>query len=519
MSAQASATPILVGVGQYTDHLAAADFEALSPQALAARAASLALKDMQATDDVKIDLIAAVRTVADSIGSELSALAYPFGGPDNFPRAVASHVGINPDHALYSLACGDEPQLLVSEMCEKIANGEVETVLLCGAEAAATSRQAQRNGDSPDWRETIGGQCEDRGADIDDLLSPEMVAHGMALPLSVYPLFENLRRHLSGVAADDYARLMGALLAGYNRVAAANPLSTHPAKLTAEDIATETAANRMVAYPYTKAMVARDAVNQAAAVILTSEEAARRMGIAETKWVYLHGYAHAAEPAVHLRQNLADAPAMALAYQAALQRAGVKPDAIAHFDLYSCFPVAVFLAMDILGLSLDDKRPFTVTGGLPFFGGPGNNYSMHAIASMVEALRQDPGTFGLVGANGGYLSKHAVGVYSTTAPAVWQAHDSAALQAEIDALPQTPFTARPEGAAVLESFVLLPAPDGLQAVIFGRLDSNSNEGDAARFVAANHDQKAIADKMMAVDPIGARIQVAAGDGVNHFTFI
>jgi hypothetical protein len=36
------------------------------------------------------------------------------------------------------------------------------------------------------------------------------------------------------------------------------------------------------------------------------------------------------------------------------------------------------------GRARDDTRPLTVTGGLPWFGGPGNNYSTHAIATMME---------------------------------------------------------------------------------------------------------------------------------------
>lgn len=50
---------------------------------------------------------------------------------------------------------------------------------------------------------------------------------------------------------------------------------------------------------------------------------------------------------------------------------------------------------DGLGLSADDSRGLTVTGGPPFFGGAGNNYSMHAIAETVALLRATPGAYGM----------------------------------------------------------------------------------------------------------------------------
>ena len=43
------------------------------------------------------------------------------------------------------------------------------------------------------------------------------------------------------------------------------------------------------------------------------------------------------------------------------------------FDIYSCFPSAIQIACDEIGLDIDDPRNLTVTGGLPYFGGPGNN--------------------------------------------------------------------------------------------------------------------------------------------------
>ena len=137
---------------------------------------------------------------------------------------------------------------------------------------------------------------------------------------------------------------------------------------------------------------------------------ARELGAPEDRWVYLHGGADVKERTVIERPDLSQAPGAVAAARKALDVAGKTAADMGHFDLYSCFPIAVFNIRDGLGIAEDDPRALTVTGGLPFFGGAGNNYSMHAIASMVRALRADPGAYGLVGANGGFLSKYSVGV-------------------------------------------------------------------------------------------------------------
>src|SRR6202034_1466885 len=127
---------------------------------------------------------------------------------------------------------------------------------------------------------------------------------------------------------------------------------------------------------------------------------ARELGIDQSRWVYLHGYADLKERALIERPDLGSSPAAVEACKAALSGAGIGLEAITFFDLYSCFPIAVFNILDGLGLRADDPRGFTTPGGLPYFGGPGNNYSMHAIAATAARLRAEPGTYGLVGANG-----------------------------------------------------------------------------------------------------------------------
>ena len=134
------------------------------------------------------------------------------------------------------------------------------------------------------------------------------------------------------------------------------------------------------------------------------------LGVAD-RAIFLHGHGTGSEPQVLNRSSLGQSEAMAAAYRNALAAAGIQAKQIGAADLYSCFPIAVWVAMDALGMTLDDPRPLTLTGGLPFFGGPGNNYSTHGIA-MVHWLRAQPEpAYGVVGANGG-IFLHAVGAYA-----------------------------------------------------------------------------------------------------------
>jgi len=508
-------TPILVGAGQYTDHTDAPNYAALSPQSLAARALERAIFDAGiGSARQSVDALVAVRTVADSLPSEQYPLVAPFGGPDNFPRAVARQAGCDPHTAIYSIACGDEPQLLVGEMAERIAAGEFKLVALCGAEAAATTRLAQRQGQVLDWSEAVGGQCDDRGACIDGLRGSQMAQHGMEMPLDIYPLFEHARRYRLKASADDYALMMAELLEGFNQVARKNPYATYRNALTQADIVSVTEHNRMVVYPYTKACVARDAVNQGAAVLMTSVGNAQRLGIDPAKWVYLHSYASAAEAPVVSRARLDTSVAMTRAYEQALASAQISMAHIKHMDIYSCFPIAVFIALEALGIDAHDPRALTVTGGLPYFGGPGNNYTMHAIASMIETLRGDRGSYGLVGANGGYLSKHAVGVYSTRPPAEWHPCSSKALQASLDRIEPRCFEPNPRGPGVVESFSVVPIRGGFRSAILGALTESGR-----RFVAHSCDSQSIADNLITGEAIGRAVMVhPSQDGRNEFSF-
>ena len=225
---------------------------------------------------------------------------------------------------------------------------------------------------------------------------------------------------------------MAELFAPFSKVAAKNPFSSSPVERSVDEIVTVTDDNRMICDPYPRLLVARDQVNQGAAAIMMSVEAARRLGVPEEKWVYMHGHADMIEQATLDRADLGASPASVMAAREALRVAGIGVDDIATFDLYSCFPFPVFVICEALGIDGDDPRGLTLTGGLPYFGGPGNSYSLHGIAETVSEMREAPGRFGFVGANGGIMSKYSVGIYSTE-PVEWRTDRSEKLKAEIAA--------------------------------------------------------------------------------------
>jgi acetyl-CoA C-acetyltransferase len=255
-------------------------------------------------------------------------------------------------------------------------------------------------------------------------------------------------------------------------VAAAHPNAWFREVRTPGEIATPTPDNRIVCEPYTKRMTAFPGTDQAAALIVCSLAEATRAGVAD-RAVFVWSGAEATDVrAVSSRPDPGRSPAIAAAGDAlvaAASSAAGRPvgiDDVACMDLYSCFPSAVQLAADALGIAHDDPRGLTVTGGLPYFGGPGNDYSTHAIATITDRLRDGRDTgLGLVTSVGWYVTKNALGLYgSTPPPNGFHRGDTTAAQAAID-------------AAAVEVTVTLGAPE--TATVVAATVWRDNDGTAA----------------------------------------
>jgi acetyl-CoA C-acetyltransferase len=491
--------PVLIGAGQVARHWRGPqDGSAPSPQSLRAQAARLALADAGVRNEV--DWLAVIRTMADSV----PGAPQPFGRSVNPPGALAAALGLRPRRAIYSKVGGDQPQALVNEAAEAIFAGETECVLIAGAEATAAAKRAAKLGMALDWSDPAGDlpPLEDRGLGA-PLASPAELAAGMGAPVRTYPLFEHALRARLGRSPDEHRQAMSALWSSFSEVAARNPCAQFPLHRSVEFLSTPSSENYPISDPYLKWDVAQDAVNQGAALVMTSSALADRIGVPEQSCVYLTGYAEAADRLVSERSDLSRSRPIELVLRHALDAAGLFASDLEEIDLYSCFPCAVFLAAEALGIS-PGSRALTLTGGLPFFGGPGNSYSLHAIAEMVTRLRGRAGTTGLVLANGGYLSKEAAAIYSTDRPKQWRPVCSASLQHEIDAEPALAL-ADPAGEALIETYTV-PYAKGVpaSAIVLARTP------DGRRIMARSKEAASI-QVLLHGDPIGRRILFAAGD--------
>jgi acetyl-CoA C-acetyltransferase len=510
-------TPIVVGVGQASERLGDQDYQGRSPVDLAAAAAREALADTGVDPGAvaaAIDTVAGIRQFENSFPRARA----PLGRSDNYPRSVAGRLAATPARAVLEVSGGQAPQHLVNEFARVIAAGDSEVTLVFGSEAISTIEHFARQPDGPDgpdkpdFTEHVEGSLEDRGYGLSGMMSRHQAAHALTGAPSQYALIDNARRARLGQTREEYAAAMGALFAPFTAVAAANPHASAPVERSAAELVTPTEANRPIADPYTRYIVAREKVNQGAAVLLMSVAAARRLGVPQDRWVFLPGHADLRERDLMDRADMSAGPASALAVRHALDVAGIGPGDLSAIDLYSCFPAPVFNICDGLGLAAGDPRGLTLTGGLPFFGGPGNNYSMHAIAEAVQRARSAPGSYVLVGANGGVMSKYSAGVYSTT-PAPWTPDRSVDLQAEIDGWDAPEQAHVADGTAVIETYTVKHARDGGRTgIVVGRLDR-----DGRRFIARGDDPELLDLLTAAKEPIGQPVYVRSSGTGNRVT--
>ena len=463
-------TPVLIGAGQLSNRV-----------------------DRGADPLEPVDLIAeALRRAADDSGAGATALvgadavhvvgllSWRYRDP---ALLTAQRVGASPNTTTVSGMGGNSPQSLVNQASLAIQAGEADLVLLGGAEAWRTRMGARSAGGHPPWT-VQGDDVPEARVSIPtvSMTAPGEQARGVVMPVQAYPLFEQALRVRLGRPLDEHLVAVSELWSRFSEVAATNPHAWIQRSFTAEEIRTPTADNRMIGFPYTKRMNSNNAVEQGAAVILCSAERASALGVPRDRWVFPHSGTDAHDHYFMTeRADLSSSPAMRLAGGAALSLAGIGVDDLAHVDLYSCFPSAVEIAALELGLSTE--RPLTVTGGLSFAGGPWNNYVMHSLATMVEQLRLSPGARGLVSANGGFIAKHAFGVYSTEPPAAGFRH--AEPQAEVDALPRRTLCEDPDDVVAIETWTVMHDRDGAPetGIVLGLLP----DGRRALGTTADHD--------------------------------
>lgn len=400
---------------------------------------------------------------------------------------------------------------MMVELLGAIARGEKNIALLTGAEAIASQRFVQRNGLVDDWHEEFDTPFENR-VYLDRLVSMEEIRCGLTMPVRSYAIIENIQAHRMGHDLQQHRKYMAQLMAPFSAVAAINPYSQFPSDYPVHDLAEPGPDNYPISLPYTKRLVAQDAVNQASALLLTSVAHARRLGVDPKQWIFLESYAEGADKYLTERADPGHSEAMERVLTAAMDRAGVTHRDMDLIDIYSCFPCAVTAACQVLGLPTDGSRALTVTGGLPYFGGPGNNYSAHALAEMTVRLRGNPSR-ALVTANGGILSKHAAAVL-TTEPASatkidWR--DSESLTVDCTHIPLRPMATSAQCGTVTSYTVVSRREKADIAMVLA-------ETAAGERVLASSTEPAITNSMHSSSPIGREIDVHEEEDRQVFSY-
>ncbi len=477
-------TPVLVAAGQINQR----DDAQIEPVDLMVAAAR------EAADSKVLQAVDAIRVV--------NLLSWRYRDPG---LLLGQRIGARNPSTYYTGVGGNTPQSLVNQACLDIQQGRAEVILLAGGETWRNRKRMQASGIKPDWTRQGEDVAVPPGAEDEvPMSSPAEERIGLLLPSHVYPLFEQALRIARGESVADHQRRVAELWSRFSAVAADNPQAWSRDARSAEEIGQAGPDNRMISWPYPKLMNSNNMVNQAAVVILCSAEKATELQIPRDQWVFPYAGTDSHDTySVAERHELHRSPAIRIAGRRALELAGVGVDDLAHIDVYSCFPSAVQVAASELGLPTDDpQRALTVTGGLTFAGGPWNNYVMHSIATMAGLLRDDPAAYGLITANGGFLTKHSFGVYSATPPpAAFRWED---VQPEVDREPTRTAVVEWEGEGTVESWTTPFDRDGRPEKAFLAVRTP----DDARAMAIIDDAGAAA-VTVAEDIAGAKVRVHA----------
>jgi acetyl-CoA C-acetyltransferase len=488
--------PIIVGIGQIT-HRPEVREDIPHPLHLAKIAVEACVEDSEC------------QTILNHLDSVtvVNMFSYYYEDPAGL---LCEMLQINPKIREYTAIGGNTPQWLVNRAADKIMNGEIQIALLAGAEAMAGASPTKQD----NWLQITDEDSSPRMVgDTRWGSTPHEELHNARYPIQVYPLYENALRAKRGLTIEEHKKFLGDYCAEFSKVASANQYAWFRKERSGEEIGTVTAQNRMIGFPYTKFMNPIMKLNQAAALIVTDTEMAKKLSIPRDKWVYLHGGADAVDRwFLSERKDYTSSPVIKEVASISLAMAEKTVDQIDLFDLYSCFPSATILQAMEIGLNMESLPPLTITGGLPYFGGPGNNYTMHAIAHAVERLRKNPEQTGYISALGWYFTKYSVGIYSGREPRqAWNRKGHEEMQKRLNDTQGPELNMNPRGAATVEAYTVMHDNSGNPeyAIIIARLKNGQ------RCWASTEQDHELLSAMENEEFIGKTGTVLPGDGTQN----
>lgn len=322
-------------------------------------------------------------------------------------RAIGAH-----DAETVLAEVGVMQQSLIGLGCRRIAEGDLHTVLVAGGDAGYWLQRQARLGLQP-AESTDDDEPLQTLKPHQELRHPVELQAGLMMPVGLYAIVDSAFRHRKGVTLDAHVHAIAKLYARFTEIAAANPHAWDRQQRSSHAFA-PSCGNPVHAFPYTKAHCSNWSVDQASALLLMSSSRAKALDIPRDRWIFPLASTESNHMVpVAARVDLGACPGAAIAGQEALDRAQLNAAQLDFIDLYSCFPVAVQLYAD--ALKLPSQRDLTVTGGMPFAGGPYNNYVLQATARMATLLRAHKGT-GLVSTVSGVMTKQAFGLWSSDEP-------------------------------------------------------------------------------------------------------
>ncbi|TAE75581.1 MAG: hypothetical protein EAZ85_01960 [Bacteroidetes bacterium] len=412
-------TPIIVGISQFVQRFQTG-IDLLEPIKMAEKCIREAIDDAKGENILNhIDAMYVV-----------NIFGYQY---EDAPKTLSENLHINPKIKFYSAYGGNTPQYLVNKAADLLTKGNINFAIITGAEANYSLGKALKNNIKLNWTP----QKSPRATDDENKMGTSILENDYELFLlsTAYPIIETALRAENKNNIDTQQKIIGQIYEKFAKTAAQNPFAWTQTPYTKEEIQTIADENRTIAFPYLKRMCANNQTDHSAALLLTTVENAQKHNIPQEKWVFLSAAADLNDAWFFTqRKNIAESIAIKKATEICLKHAEIPLKNIDAFDLYSCFPAAVQVAQKSIGLSLDDKRPLSLTGGLSFFGGPWNNYSMHAIATTIEKIRNNIFKNVLINGLGWYITKHSIGIYSKFPPkGIFELPNLDDLQKEIDA--------------------------------------------------------------------------------------
>ncbi|UCC19376.1 MAG: hypothetical protein JSV62_14925 [Promethearchaeota archaeon] len=391
------------------------------------------------------------------------------------PSKLSDLLGIKPHHKYIAPISGNIPQLLVNKAAKAISLGETKIILIAGGEASYSKYRAKKKGISLNWPKPPPKAINEARKAIIFYLSQLENQYKLTNPTFIYALIETALRATSKKSLKEHMKFIGKRYERFSEIASKNPYSWEQNQFNSEEIITPSSINRIICHPYPKRMVANLYVDQSAALVMTSEDIADKLGIDRKLWVYPMGGADL-KNIFYLAQRpqLYDSPAIREASRLALKQAGLKLNEIDVFDLYSCFPCMVEIARREIGIPDDDPRDLTITGGLSFFGGPFSSYSMHSIVSAVDLIQSNPSIKVMILANGGYNTSESIGIYGNIPPyKPWNNIDYIKIQEKINAQALPEPIEQANGKFIIDAYTIIYNRTNLPewGVAMGHLES------------------------------------------------